>query len=56
VSSSETHFVVEFAKKDGSLFQLGPLEAMPQTHTQFPYTVKKVSGWYRVMELPVYIP
>jgi hypothetical protein len=56
VSSTEWRFVVEFSNKDGSLFQLGPIEAVPEAHTQFPYTVKLVGGRYAVMELPVYIP
>ncbi len=56
ISSTESRFVVEFANKDGSLFQLGPLEGSQQVFTQFPYTVKKIAGRYAVMELPVYVP
>jgi hypothetical protein len=56
VSSTEWRFMVEFSNKDGSLFQLGPIEAVPEARTQFPYTVKLMGGRYVVLELPVYVP
>ena len=60
VSQDEFSFVVEFVWFDGTLFKLGPCcgatEAEMPPVWQFPYTVKKVDGQFKVMEGPVYIP
>jgi len=51
---------VEFVWLDGTLFKLGPCcgatEAEMPPVWQFPYTVKKIDGQFKVMEGPVYIP
>lgn len=60
ISQDEFEFVVEFVWLDGTLFKLGPCcgatEAEMPPVWQFPYTVKKVDGLFKVMEGPVYIP
>jgi hypothetical protein len=60
VAQDEFEFVVEFIWRDGTLFKLGPCcgatEAEVPPVWQFPYTVKKISGGFRVMEGPVYVP
>ena len=60
LSQDEFEFVVEFVWLDGTLFKLGPCcgatEAEMPPVWQFPYTVKKSAGQFKVMEGPVYIP
>ncbi len=52
--------MIELTWKYGTLFKLGPCygatEAEMPPVWQFPYTVKKIDGQYRVMEGPVYLP
>ncbi len=60
VAPDEFEFVIEFIWRDGTLFKFGPCcgatEAEIPPVWQFPYTVKKIDGQYRVMEGPVYLP
>jgi hypothetical protein len=60
LAQDEFEFVVEFVWIDGTLFKLGPCcgatEAEMPPVWQFPYTVKKIDGQFRVMEGPVYVP
>ncbi len=60
IAPGEFEFVVEFIWTDGTLFKLGPCcgatEAEMPPVWQFPYTVKKIDGAFKVMEGPVYIP
>jgi hypothetical protein len=60
IAQDEFEFVVEFVWIDGTLFRLGPCcgatEAEIPPVWQFPYTVKKVDGMFKVMEEPVYVP
>ena len=60
ISQDEFEFVVEFVWLDGMLFKLGPCcgatEAEMPPVWQFPYTVKKIDGQFKVMEGPVYVP
>jgi hypothetical protein len=60
LSQDEFEFVVEFVWLDGTLFKLGPCcgatEAEMPPVWQFPYTVKKIDGIFKVMEGPVYVP
>jgi len=59
-AQNEFEFVVEFVWQDGTLFKLGPCcgatEAEMPPVWQFPYTVKKIDGVFKIMEGPVYIP
>lgn len=53
-------FTVHFLKDDGTIFVLGPCcgateEEMPPQRT-FAFTVKKIEGIYKVMDVPVYVP
>ncbi len=60
ISQGEYGFVVEFVRLDGTLFKLGPCCGETETDMppvwQFPYTVKKIDGMFKVMEGPVYMP
>lgn len=60
VAQDEFEFVVEFVWRDGTLFKFSPCcgatEAEMPPVWQFPYTVKKIDGQFRVMEGPVYVP
>ncbi len=60
IAQDELEFVVEFVRLDGTLFKLGPCCGETETDMppvwQFPYTVKKVDGMFKVMEGPVYMP
>lgn len=60
VSPDEFSFVVEFMNEDGTLFVLGPCcgatEAEMPPVWQWPYTVKKIDGQFRVMGAPVFVP
>jgi hypothetical protein len=60
IAQDEFEFVVEFVWIDGTLFKLGPCcgatEAEMPPVWQFPYTVKKINGSFKVMAGPVYIP
>ncbi len=60
VAPDEFEFVIEFIWRDGTLFKFGPCcgasEAEMPPVWQFPYTVKKIDGQYRVMRGPVYLP
>ncbi len=60
ISQDEFEFVVEFVWIDGTLFKLGPCCGATETEMppvwQFPYTVKKVDGVFKVLEGPGYIP
>lgn len=58
---TDTYLIeVSFKSSDGSLFQLGPCCGGDATQqppkSEFDYTVQKVNGQFRVMELPVYVP
>ncbi|MFZ2097452.1 MAG: hypothetical protein WAV05_12515, partial [Anaerolineales bacterium] len=60
ITQEEFEFVVEFVWLDGTLFKLGPCcgvtEAEMPPVWQFPYTVKKIDGMFKVIEGPVYVP
>ncbi len=60
VTPGEFSFLIEFIWIDGTLFKLGPCcgatEAEMPPVWQFPYTVKKIDGMFKVMEEPVYMP
>ncbi len=53
-------FTVEFNTPEGELFVRGPCcgstEAEMPSVSKFDYTVRLLSGVYKVMELPVYVP
>ncbi len=53
-------FMVTFTGRDGQVFVLGPCCGADETQmppvSQFTYTVKRVDGRFKVMELPVYVP
>jgi len=52
-------FTVRFAKDDGAVFELGPCCGEPDTGArtvEFVYTVRRIEGAFRVMELPPYVP
>ena len=52
-------FTVRFARDDGTVFELGPCCGEPDTGArtlEFVYTVRRVDGAPRVMELPPYVP
>ena len=57
-SSSEFTFMIEFIDKDsGGLFKLGPCCGdSGEPVTELAYTVRKINGVFKVMELPVYVP
>jgi len=60
IAPNEFEFVVEFVWMDGTLFKFGPCcgatEAEMPPVWQFPYTVKKIDGEFKVMEEPVLLP
>jgi hypothetical protein len=60
VAQDEYKFSVEFIWIDGSLFKLGPCCGATETEMppvwQFPYTVRRIDGQFKVMEEPVYMP
>jgi hypothetical protein len=60
IAPGQFEFVVEFIWLDGTLFMLGPCcgatEAEIPPVWQFPYTVKKIDGMFKVIEGPVYVP
>jgi hypothetical protein len=60
VSPDEYLFVVEFMNEDGTLFVSGPCcgasEAEMPALWQWPYTVKRVGGQFKVMGAPVFVP
>jgi hypothetical protein len=60
VSQVEYSFLIEFVWIDGTLFKLGPCcgatEAEMLPVWQFPYTVMKIDGQFKVMEEPVLMP
>ena len=60
LSETEFRFVVEFANADGTTFVLGPCCGANETEmppqSQFPYTVIKTDGGFRVVGGPVYVP
>jgi len=52
-------FTVRFAKDDGTVFELGPCCGEPDTGArtaEFVFTVRRIDGSLRVMELPQYVP
>ena len=60
IAPDEFELVVEFVWLDGTLFKLGPCcgatEAEMPPVWQFPYTIKKIDGQFKVMQGPVYMP
>jgi hypothetical protein len=60
VSESEFKFLVEFVWIDGTLYKRGPCCGATETEMppvwQFPYTVMKIDGQFKVMEEPVLMP
>ena len=59
-TASESHtFIIQFASQEGGLFEIGPCCGEPDTGqrtTDFAYTVQRIGGVYRVLELPPYVP
>lgn len=53
-------FLITFTGRDGGVFVLGPCCGADETQmppvSQFTYTVKRIDGQFKVMELPVYVP
>lgn len=59
ISPESFTFIVQFAKEDGGLFEIGPCCGEPDTGqrtTDFSYTVQRIGGTFKVIELPPYIP
>jgi len=60
VAQDEFTFLVEFVWIDGTLYKRGPCCGATETEMptvwQFPYTVRKIDGQFKVMEEPVYMP
>lgn len=60
VAPGEFVFVIEFVTDEGLLFRRGACcgasEAEMPTTWQWPYTVKKVDGKFKVMGMPPYVP
>jgi hypothetical protein len=58
-SSDSYSFVVQLADEQGALFEIGPCCGEPDTGqrtTDFTYTVQRLGGSYKVLELPPYVP
>ena len=60
LSGDTYQFLVTFTGRDGQVFVLGPCCGADETQmppiSQFTYTVKRVDGNFKVMDLPVYVP
>jgi hypothetical protein len=51
--------MIQFASQEGGLFEIGPCCGEPDTGqrtTDFAYTVQRIGGVYKVLELPPYVP
>lgn len=59
VSADEYSIVVQFSDSNGELFAIGPCCGEPDTGQRvidFPYTVLRIGGSFKVRGLPPYVP